>query len=88
MDELEIATWTLTFLTGVLALSTIAYTIVTYMNYKGSKKHIEALQNMTNAILEAPKIAESMKTHRELTKKLNDEKSKQLTPQQKALKGR
>ena len=88
MENLEQATWVLTVLTGVLALSTIAYTYVTYLSYKGSKDQIKALNNLSTAILEVPKITMSMQTSKETAKKMADERSKQMTDQQRAVRGR
>ena len=91
---MECATWVLCFFSGILTLSTIAYTLVTYKLFKGSIKQVEALENqvqamkeLTNAVNNIPitehRIKENIKNLEKLHKS-RDESS----PQKKAVTGR
>jgi hypothetical protein len=85
--ELIFATWVLVGFTGVLALSTIAYAITTWMLYRGSQRQIEALNELTKGILQLPSIAQSLERESKLTEELAELRMKQITiNQQKALK--
>ena len=78
MNSLELATWALTVFTGVLAVSTTAYTWTTYKLYKSSNKQsevlerqIEALNKLTDAVVEIPKTEHKLKTLQKIQDRLN-----------------
>jgi hypothetical protein len=88
MESIEIATWTLTALTGILAASTIAYTIVTYKLFKGSNDQVEALRDLTKAILQIPKIDAEIRTRMKLQEEISKKRSEAAkNQQQKVIKG-
>ena len=64
--ELIFATWVLVGFTGILALSTIAYAITTWMLYRGSQRQIEALNELTKGILQLPSITKHIQTQEEI----------------------
>ena len=74
--ELIIATWVLAVFTGILAFATIAYAIVTYKLYKGSKDQVEALKELTNAILQLPSRAKSIQDQEKLADQRKKEQEK------------
>jgi len=74
--ELIFATWVLVGFTGVLALSTIAYAITTWMLYRGSQRQIEALNELTKGILQLPSIAKHIQTQEELAQQRQKEREK------------
>jgi hypothetical protein len=56
LNTLELATWSLTALTGVLAVSTIVYTWVAYKLYKSSNKQSEVLEKQLKVTIAQLKI--------------------------------
>jgi len=75
---MEAATWVLAVFTGVLAISTIAYTIVAYKLHKGSakqadalEKQVGALEQLTKAVLEIPIVANRLDTLRQASENQN-----------------
>lgn len=68
------ATWVLAIFTVILAFATIAYAIVTWKLYKGSKDQVEALSKLTNAVLQLPSIAKHIQTQEELAEQRKKER--------------
>ncbi len=82
--ELIIATWILVVFTGVLAGATIAYAITTWKLYRGSQHQVEALTELTKAVLQLP----GMDRQIQLQKKLAEEREKARAKNQRnALRG-
>ena len=67
------ATWVLALFTILLFISAFAYTIITYIAYEGSKAQIEALNALTDAVVELPKTEQRLKVMKEIRDKLNEE---------------
>jgi pimeloyl-CoA synthetase len=89
-ERMLCATWVLAIFTVVLALSTIAYTIVTYKLFRETKKQadvlnsqIQAIRDLTQAVNQLPVIEQIVKDRKaaaEKIKKIQEENS----PQRKA----
>ena len=82
--ELIIATWVLTGFTGVLAIATIAYAIITHKLFKASQGQTEALKELTKAVLQLPGVAKHIQTQEKLAEQRQQEREK---VQKKALSG-
>jgi hypothetical protein len=63
---METPTWVLAIFTVVLAFATIGYAYVTYKLYKGAKEQVEALKELTKAILQLPIIEEQIQRQKKL----------------------
>jgi hypothetical protein len=74
--ELIIATWVLVIFTGILAGATVFYAIATLKLYRGSNRQVDALKELTKAILQLPSIAKHMQTQEELAQQRQKEREK------------
>lgn len=91
---MENATWVLAIFTGVLAVSTIAYTVVSYYLFKGSHKQIEALEKqviamteLASAVKNIPLIEHQLKERQKVAEKLQKMRDEN-SPQRRAVTGR
>lgn len=85
--RLIFATWVLAIFTILLFISTASYTYINYKSYKGSKEQIEALNALTEAVLELPKTEQRLRTLKEAHDRLIEMRKKEMSPQKKAVSG-
>jgi cell fate (sporulation/competence/biofilm development) regulator YlbF (YheA/YmcA/DUF963 family) len=78
---IESATWALAIFTAILCIASVIYALTAYKTYKASKDQIEALNNLTRAILQLPNIQSSIQDQKERGKESGEAKAAEASRQ-------